>query len=49
MDDADRNLLILYRLDPTVVTAPLLRKRTRTPKPLVTKIGQQPTTVQLEH
>ncbi len=49
MDDPDRNLLILYRLDPTLVTEPLPRKKRRTPKPLVTKLGQQPTTQQLVH
>ena len=51
LDDPDRNLLILYRLDPAegpVVPAPVHRKRA-TPKPLVTKGGQQPTTRQLEH
>jgi hypothetical protein len=49
MDDQDRNLLILYRLDPTIVTPPLSRMKRRTPKPLVTKLGQQPTTQQLTH
>lgn len=49
MDDPDRNLLILYRLDPTIETAPLKRHKKPTPKPLQTKVGQQPTTVQLEH
>jgi len=50
MDDPDRNLLILYRLDPrkTIEPAP---KRTRKPIPksLQTKIGQQPSVQQLEH
>jgi hypothetical protein len=49
MDDQDRNLLILYRLDPTIETPPLPHKKKTTPKPLQTKVGQQPTTVQLEH
>jgi hypothetical protein len=52
MDDPDRNLLILYRLDPaaTEETGPAhhAHKR-RTPKPLVTKLGQQPSTNQLQH
>jgi hypothetical protein len=49
MDDSDRNLLILYRLNPTTATPTPLHKKTHTPKPLVTKLGQQPTTQQLEH
>jgi hypothetical protein len=48
-DDADRNLLILYRLDPTTPTPPVKPKKRHTPKPLVTKLGQQPSTTQLEH
>jgi hypothetical protein len=52
MDDPDRNLLILYRLDPTATEEPgpahHAHKR-RTPKPLVTKLGQQPSTNQLQH
>ena len=51
MDDADRNLLILYRLDPAdtaAEAAPHIPKR-RTPKPLVTRLGQQPSTNQLQH
>jgi hypothetical protein len=52
MDDPDRNLLILYRLDPTApeesAPAPHAHHR-RTPKPLVTKLGQQPSTNQLQH
>jgi hypothetical protein len=49
MDDPDRNLLILYRLDPAEEAKPRRGRREKTPKPLQTKIGQQPTTVQLEH
>ena len=49
MDDPDRNLLILYRLDPTIVTPALGHKKPRTPKPLITRLGQQPTTQQLQH
>jgi hypothetical protein len=55
MDDPDRNLLILYRLDPTDVPAPTPKPHPRTPqplrtpKPLQTRIGQQPSTNQLEH
>jgi len=49
MDDPDRNLLILYRLDPTVPTPETRTHKHHTPKPLVTKIGQQPSTTQLEH
>ena len=49
MDDPDRNLLILYRLDPADQVKPAPRKRRRTPKPLVTRLGQQPTTQQLVH
>jgi hypothetical protein len=49
MDDPDRNLLILYRLDPTDVTPQVAHKRPVTPKPLVTKLGQQPSTTQLVH
>jgi hypothetical protein len=49
MDDPDRNLLILYRLDPKTPSAPVTHKRKPTPKPLKTKLGQQPSTNQLEH
>jgi hypothetical protein len=50
-DDPDRNLLILYRLDPVTETPPSSRRRARhhTPKPLVTKLGQQPSNIQLQH
>jgi hypothetical protein len=50
-DDPDRNLLILYRLDPAdgMQHRTLHRARRRIPKPLVTKIGQQPSDNQLQH
>jgi hypothetical protein len=50
-DDPDRNLLILYRLDPVTEMPPPSRHRARrrTPKPLVTKLGQQPSNNQLQH
>jgi hypothetical protein len=56
MDDPERNLMILYRLDPAPgkdeesapAQSPLARKAP-TPKPLVTKVGQQPSTEQLQH
>jgi hypothetical protein len=53
MDDPDRNLLILYRLDPRPedeLSGPQTKHpRRRTPKPLVTKLGQQPSVDQLKH
>ena len=53
MDDPERNQLILYRLDPATpqeeTEPPVEHKKPRTPKPLVTKLGQQPSTEQLEH
>jgi len=50
-DDPDRNLLILYRLDPVTETPPPPHHRARRhiPKPLLTKMGQQPSDDQLEH
>ncbi len=48
-DDADRNLLILYRLDPTEPTPAIQPKKRHTPKPLISKLGQQPSTEQLQH
>jgi hypothetical protein len=49
-DDPDRNLLILYRLDPgTETPAPRHRTRRHIPKALVTKMGQQPSDNQLQH
>lgn len=54
LDDSDRNLMILYRLDsvnevPTPLPHPHHPPRHPTPKPLQTKVGQQPTTTQLVH
>ncbi|WP_396269788.1 ArnT family glycosyltransferase [Granulicella cerasi] len=51
LDDNDRNLLIVYRLDPAPEKTPTppVHKRKSTPKPLQTKVGQQPTTTQLKH
>ncbi len=49
MDDPDRNLLILYRLDPAQSPGTERRHRRHTPRPLRTKLGQQPTTTQLQH
>jgi hypothetical protein len=50
-DDPDRNLLILYRLDPVAQSHAeahrLHRRRIR--KPLVTIMGQQPSADQLQH
>jgi hypothetical protein len=49
-DDPDRNLLILYRLDPGTETPPPRHPaRRHIPKPLVTKMGQQPSDNQLQH
>jgi hypothetical protein len=50
-DDPDRNLLILYRLDPAdgMQHKTLHRVRRRIPKQLLTKIGQQPSDNQLQH
>lgn len=48
-DDPERNLLILYRLDPPQAEVPRKRRRKLVPKLLETKMGQQPSAVQLEH
>jgi hypothetical protein len=48
-DDPDRNLLILYRLDPPQAEVPRKPHRRAVPKLLQTKTGQQPSAVQLEH
>ena len=53
-DDPERNLLILYRLDPPVPDAPDVeeprkQKRKPIPRQLQTKMGQQPSASQLEH
>ena len=49
MDDPERNLLILYRLDPANPTPPSGRRRHPIPRRLQTRIGQQPSVQQLEH
>ena len=49
LDDPDRNLLIVYRLDPKPPTPPVHPPHRHIPKPLQTKIGQQPATTQLQH
>jgi hypothetical protein len=41
--------LIVYRLDPTIVTPPKPRRRAPTPRSLQTRVGQQPSVTQLEH
>jgi hypothetical protein len=49
-DDPDRNLLILYRLDPLAEPRPApIPLKHHVPKALLTKLGQQPSNVQLEH
>jgi hypothetical protein len=50
MDDPDRNLLILYRLDPAAPGTPPRRHHHRNiPRLLQTSFGQQPSVDQLEH
>jgi hypothetical protein len=50
MDDPERNLLILYRLDPPTPSQPPRRHRkTVTPRLLETSFGQQPSPTQLVH
>jgi hypothetical protein len=49
LDDPDRNLLIVYRLDAKKPTAPVAAPKRHIPKPLQTKMGQQPATTQLQH
>lgn len=49
MDDPERNLLILYRLDPAVPGAPRHRRKTVIPRLLQTGFGQQPSVNQLQH
>ena len=48
MDDPERNLLILYRLDPAQ-GRPTHRRRKPTPNLLRTRMGQQPSVTQLVH
>jgi hypothetical protein len=50
MDDPERNLLILYRLDPASPDTPRRTHHRRPiPRLLQTSLGQQPSTIQLEH
>ena len=49
MDDPDRNLLIVYRLDPADPKPRVQHKGKPIPKALVVKLGEQPSEVQLEH
>jgi hypothetical protein len=51
MDDPDRNLLILYRLDPVAPGAPPHRRHPKQPIPRLLQVnfGQQPSQIQLEH
>jgi hypothetical protein len=50
MDDPERNLLILYRLDPASPDTPHpTHHRRPIPRLLQTSLGQQPSTIQLEH
>jgi hypothetical protein len=52
-DDPERNLLILYRLDPIAVPGqpgrPGRRRSLSVPRKLRTKVGEQPTLQQLRH
>jgi hypothetical protein len=50
MDDPERNLLILYRLDPASPDTPRpAHHRRPIPRLLQTSLGQQPSTIQLQH
>jgi hypothetical protein len=49
MDDPERNLLILYRLDPSNGVEPNPHAHKPIPRSLRTKVGQQPSTTQLVH
>jgi len=50
MDDPERNLLILYRLDPAIPgTPPRRHRKPNIPRLLQTNFGQQPSPIQLEH
>jgi hypothetical protein len=50
MDDPERNLLILYRLDPAIPGPPPRRPRKpANPRLFRTSFGQQPSPKQLEH
>jgi hypothetical protein len=49
LDDPERNLLILYRLDPATPGPPPRRHRKPIPRLLQTSFGQQPSPTQLVH
>ena len=50
LDDPERNLLILYRLDPANGYRPPPHPRRRPlPKSLISRLGQQPSASQLQH
>jgi hypothetical protein len=50
MDDPERNLLILYRLDPAIPgTPPHRHRKPIIPRLLQTSFGQQPSPIQLQH
>jgi hypothetical protein len=49
MDDPDRNLLIVYRLDPKQATPPVKSHGRPLPRALRTRLGQQPSVGQLQH
>jgi hypothetical protein len=50
MDDPERNLLILYRLDPAIPgTNPRRHRKPAIPRLLQTNFGQQPSSIQLQH
>jgi hypothetical protein len=49
MDDPDRDLLILYRLDDQAAEPPRGHRRQPIPRSLRTGLGQQPSELQLEH
>jgi hypothetical protein len=49
MDDPERNLLILYRLDPAISPAPRRHHPKPVPKLLQTGFGEQPSPIQLQH
>ena len=49
MDDPDRNVLVLYRLDPPGANPPNAHRRRTIPRSLRTRMGQQPSAEQLVH
>jgi hypothetical protein len=48
-DDPERNQLVLYQLAAKPVMKPVRTKRLHLPRQLVTRLGQQPTSQQLQH